>query len=203
MRRGQFRAQPTACPAWSAPRAAPCGHFAALPLVRSTFGLRGFPPNRRFAPHLRRIFGFGYSRLTARIVPRDEDACGTRPRTTTERGAARSVVAARGGLRKRAPRQNRKPSDRGKTGEGGYGGSGLRFKRSAGKPCGPKRSADGGAARHFIRRARQIGNRPRQIGGAARQIGGRARRFFRAGEGRVWGWGTWRCVATRVKHSRA
>ena len=23
--------------------AAPCGHFAALPLVRSTFGLRGFP----------------------------------------------------------------------------------------------------------------------------------------------------------------
>ena len=71
-------------------RAAPCGHFAALPLVRSTFGLRGFPPNRRVAAHLRRISGYGYSRLTARIVPRDGDACGTRPRTTTVRGAARS-----------------------------------------------------------------------------------------------------------------
>ena len=35
------------------PHAAPCGHFALL--VRSTFGLRGCPPNRRSAPHLRRI----------------------------------------------------------------------------------------------------------------------------------------------------
>ena len=35
------------------PRAVPCGHFASL--VRSTFGLRDFPPNRRYAPHLRRI----------------------------------------------------------------------------------------------------------------------------------------------------
>ena len=103
-----WRASPLSFDAWTVPRtanretgvvcasrglrAAPCGHFAALPLVRSTFGLRGFPPNRRFAPHLRRIFGFGYSRLTARIVPRDGDACGTRPRTTTGRGAARSVV---------------------------------------------------------------------------------------------------------------
>ena len=33
-------------PVWcvARPTAAPCGHFAALPLVRSTFGLRGFPP---------------------------------------------------------------------------------------------------------------------------------------------------------------
>ena len=61
MREGQHRAQPTAKPAWSAPRAA----YA---------------------------YGFGYSRLTARIVPRDGNACGTRPRTTTGRGAARSVV---------------------------------------------------------------------------------------------------------------
>ena len=34
-------------------RAVPCGHFASL--VRSTFGLRDFPPNRRVAAHLRRI----------------------------------------------------------------------------------------------------------------------------------------------------
>ena len=43
--------------------------------------------------------------------------------------------------------------------------------------------------RHFNRTPRQNGNRARQIEGAARQIGGRARRFFRAGEGRVWGLG--------------
>ena len=39
------------------PIAAPCGHFATL--VRSTFGLRGFPPIhfvhlRRIYPHIRR-----------------------------------------------------------------------------------------------------------------------------------------------------
>ena len=124
-------------------RAAPCGHFAALPLVRSTFGLRGFPPNRRFAPHLRRIFGFGYSRLTARIVPRDGDACGTRPRTTTERGAARSVVAARGAAlcESRLRGKTANPATAAKRGAWGT----WRCVCNAGKPCGPKRSADGRA----------------------------------------------------------
>ena len=52
-------------------RAVPCGHFASL--VRSTFGLRDFPPNRRVAAHLRRI--------PAGVAPLSNEV-GTTPRTT-------------------------------------------------------------------------------------------------------------------------
>ena len=66
-------------------RAVPCGHFASL--VRSTFGLRDFPPNRRVAAHLRRICGGRR--------PRSNEA-GTIPRTANRETG---VVCASRGLR--------------------------------------------------------------------------------------------------------
>ena len=82
-------------PVWcvARPTAAPCGHFAALPLVRSTFGLRGFPPLR-----------FGAFPQSALAVKQAHDAlnqslCGIR-RDTPARGFGRSslVVCRRGVL---------------------------------------------------------------------------------------------------------
>ena len=80
-------------PVWcvARPAAAPCGHFAALPLVRSTFGLRGYPPLR-----------FGAFPHSALAVKQAHDAlnqslCGIR-RDTPARGFGRSslVVCRRG-----------------------------------------------------------------------------------------------------------
>ena len=54
--------------------ATPCGHFAALPLVRSTFGLRGYPPLR---------FGaFPHSALAVKQAhdAHNQSPCGLRPR---------------------------------------------------------------------------------------------------------------------------
>ena len=74
-------------PVWcvARPTAAPCGHFAALPLVRSTFGLRGYPPLR-----------FGAFPHSALAVKQAHDAlnqspCGIR-RDTPARGFGRSSL---------------------------------------------------------------------------------------------------------------
>ena len=75
-------------PVWcvARPTAAPCGHFAALPLVRSTFGLRGYPPLR-----------FGAFPHSALAVKQAHDAlnqslCGFR-RDTPARGFGRASLA--------------------------------------------------------------------------------------------------------------
>ena len=79
-------------PVWcvARPTAAPCGHFAALPLVRSTFGLRGYPPLR-----------FGAFPHSALAVKQAHDAlnqlpCGLRPRN--DRGGLAAVVVDGGAM---------------------------------------------------------------------------------------------------------
>ena len=88
-------------PVWcvARPTAAPCGHFAALPLVRSTLGLRGYPPLR-----------FGAFPHSALAVKQAHDAlnqslCGIR-RDTPARGFGRSslVVCRRVVIRTQAGR---------------------------------------------------------------------------------------------------
>ena len=59
-------------------------------------------------------------------------------------------------MRKRAPRQNAKPKHRGKTG----GRGDLALRGNAGKPCGPKRSADGRGAGRAARRNKKRLGRP-------------------------------------------
>ena len=60
---------PTAAGVTQTPIATPCGHFAALRLVRSTFGLRGFPPS--FA--LRRISRSSGALLDTRFASKSGD----------------------------------------------------------------------------------------------------------------------------------
>ena len=74
-------------PVWcvARPTAAPCGHFAALPLVRSTFGLRGYPPLRFGAfPHFALAVKQAHDAL-------NQSPCGIR-RETPARGFGRSSL---------------------------------------------------------------------------------------------------------------
>ena len=111
MRRGQFRAQPTACPAWSAPRAA------------YAYRLRLFSPD-----------GENRSPRWGRLRDTTTDDNGTRGGAVgccwrVARHFAKAGSAAKPQTQR--PRQN-----------GGLGGT-WRCVCNAGKPCGPKRSADG------------------------------------------------------------